>query len=131
MLSVAFGLGGDICFSGSSDSTIRVWQMPGEMGDDPFTVYGMLCSDKGVHYLEQILSNHLCWCGLARVEGFRVCQIPKEVGTFTCGVAVCLFRMSNAKSPCWYGFAKRCQSVANAWGSEGDLFTVLWYVEQQ
>ena len=40
VLSVLFGLGGDICFSGSTDSTIRVWRIPGDLGDDPFDVYG-------------------------------------------------------------------------------------------
>lgn len=40
MLSVAFGEGGDICYSGSADSTIRVWRLPVEGGDDPFTIYG-------------------------------------------------------------------------------------------
>lgn len=40
VLSVAFGLGGDICFSGSSDSTIRVWCIPGDLEDDPFGIYG-------------------------------------------------------------------------------------------
>ena len=40
MLSVAFGIKDDICFSGSADSTIRVWRLPKEGGDDPFIVYG-------------------------------------------------------------------------------------------
>ncbi len=40
VLSVAFGIGGDICFSGSADTTIRVWQIPAEPGEDPFDLYG-------------------------------------------------------------------------------------------
>ena len=42
MLSVAFGVGGDsdVCYSGSSDSTIRVWRIPEDLGDDPFDTYG-------------------------------------------------------------------------------------------
>ena len=40
VLSVAFGIGGDFCFSGSEDSTIRVWQLPAEPGEDPFDLYG-------------------------------------------------------------------------------------------
>lgn len=63
MLSVAFGAGGDICFSGSTDSTIRVWRLPKEGADDPFGIYGkmihtlralMSCCGLGVHQLEQI-----------------------------------------------------------------------------
>ena len=42
MLSVAIGLGGEICFSGSADSNIRVWQLPGDFSD-PFDVYGKKC----------------------------------------------------------------------------------------
>lgn len=48
MLSVAFGLGGEVCYSGSSDSTIRVWRVPEESEDDPFSVYG----EGGGHLLE-------------------------------------------------------------------------------
>ena len=44
MLTVAFGLGGDVCFSGSADSTIRVWKLPSEPGEDPFDIYGMFLS---------------------------------------------------------------------------------------
>ena len=40
MLSVVFGIGGEICFSGSADSSIRVWQIPAEPGEDPFDLYG-------------------------------------------------------------------------------------------
>ncbi len=40
MLSVAFGLGGDVCYSAGADSTIRVWRIPDEAEDDPFSVYG-------------------------------------------------------------------------------------------
>lgn len=40
MLSVAFGLGGEVCYSGGADSTIRVWRIPEEGEDDPFGVYG-------------------------------------------------------------------------------------------
>lgn len=40
MLSVAFGVGGEVCYSGGVDSTIRVWRVPEEMEEDPFNVYG-------------------------------------------------------------------------------------------
>jgi len=40
VLSVVFGMGGEMCFSGSADSTIRVWQLPTEPGEDPFDLYG-------------------------------------------------------------------------------------------
>jgi len=41
VLSVAVGASGDICFSGSTDTTIRVWQLPSDLGD-PFDVYGKI-----------------------------------------------------------------------------------------
>ena len=40
VLSTAFGLGGDICFSGSTDCMIRVWRLPEDSGEDPFESYG-------------------------------------------------------------------------------------------
>ena len=43
VLSVAVGASGDICFSGSTDTTIRVWQLPSDLGD-PFDVYGKIIS---------------------------------------------------------------------------------------
>ena len=43
VLSVAVGASGEICFSGSTDTTIRVWQLPSDLGD-PFDVYGTLVS---------------------------------------------------------------------------------------
>ena len=39
VLCVAVSLSGEICFSGSADSNIGVWQLPGDLSD-PFDVYG-------------------------------------------------------------------------------------------
>ena len=39
VLSVAMGVNGKACFSGSVDSCIRVWQLPTE-STDPFDPYG-------------------------------------------------------------------------------------------
>lgn len=55
VLSVAFGLGGEVCYSGSSDSTIRVWRVPEESEDDPFSVYG----EDGGHLLESFVLWYL------------------------------------------------------------------------
>ena len=41
VLSVAVSLNGELCFSGSADSSIRVWQLPGDLSD-PFDVYGKI-----------------------------------------------------------------------------------------
>ena len=41
VLCVAMGCGGEVCFSGSTDTTIRVWQLPGDLSD-PFDAYGQL-----------------------------------------------------------------------------------------
>ena len=41
MLSVAVSLNGELCFSGSADSSIGVWQLPGDLSD-PFDVYGKI-----------------------------------------------------------------------------------------
>ena len=39
VLSIAVSLNGELCFSGSADSSIGVWQLPGDL-NDPFDVYG-------------------------------------------------------------------------------------------
>ena len=39
VLSVAISLNGELCFSGSTDSSIGVWQLPSDLSD-PFDVYG-------------------------------------------------------------------------------------------
>ena len=39
VLSVAVNLNGELCFSGSADCSIGVWQLPGDLSD-PFDVYG-------------------------------------------------------------------------------------------
>ena len=54
MLSVAVGASGEICFSGSTDTTIRVWQLPNDLGD-PFDVYGTLVSSPCL----QLVLTHL------------------------------------------------------------------------
>lgn len=50
VLCVAVGISGELCFSGSTDSTIRVWQLPGDF-NDPFDMY-----DPEVH--QGVLRSH-------------------------------------------------------------------------
>ena len=54
VLSVAVGASGEICFSGSTDTTIRVWQLPNDLGD-PFDVYGTIVSSPCL----QLVLTHL------------------------------------------------------------------------
>ena len=78
MLSVAYGMNGEVCYSGSTDSTIRVWRMPEEVSDDPFSIYGMLkCRVTSVLdfsrasafcYLKRGLSSYCTWCALFQTE---------------------------------------------------------------
>lgn len=51
VLSVAVSLNGELCFSGSADSSIGVWQLPGDLSD-PFDVYGK----------NSFCLLHLCLC---------------------------------------------------------------------
>ncbi len=39
VLCVAMGNGGNVCFSGGVDSTIRAWQLPTDLSD-PYGLYG-------------------------------------------------------------------------------------------
>lgn len=50
VLSIAVSLNGELCFSGSADSSIGVWQLPGDL-NDPFDVYG-----KNPFFLSYIIS---------------------------------------------------------------------------
>ena len=40
VLCVAMDVGGEVCFSGSADSNIRVWRVP-STDNDPYNNYGM------------------------------------------------------------------------------------------
>jgi len=59
VLSVAVGASGDICFSGSTDTTIRVWQLPSDLGD-PFDVYGKIIWFFMSCVLLLLTSTHTC-----------------------------------------------------------------------